>query len=30
VIEGMVSIWNEENQEWGIEELPSPTIETTE
>lgn len=28
--EGMVSIWNEENQEWGIEELPLPTLDTTE
>jgi len=28
--QGMVTIWNEENQEWGIEELPIPTIETTE
>jgi hypothetical protein len=30
VEQGMVTIWNEENQEWGIEELPIPTIETTE
>jgi hypothetical protein len=30
VTEGMVSIWNEENQEWGIEELPLPTLDTTE
>jgi len=27
---GMVTIWNEENQEWGIEELPIPTIDTNE
>jgi hypothetical protein len=30
VEESMVSIWNEENQEWTIEELPLPTIEITE
>ena len=28
--EGMVSIWNEENQEWGVEELPLPTLDTIE
>lgn len=27
---GMVTIWDEETQEWNVEELPIPTIDVTE